>query len=185
MIPKHANPTTVVTAGMRIAAAHDNAAAAVNITASVVGRMFRPLGAASRGARASIDVLNARCLSGRWHDLRVTYFWALILTLVVEVPIYTGLLSKAGLFRPIRATVVGSGVNLVTHPLAWLVISLAGHDYWPVFWTTECAVWLTEAGLLYAVARQRLRLLAVIALTANTASLLTGLTVNVVTQLQR
>ena len=113
----------------------------------------------------------------------MTYLWAFALTVIVEVPIYTGLLGTAGLLRPVIATVMGIAVNLVTHPLVWLAVQHAGPAYWQVLWPTEGAAWLTEAGAPYAAARRRPGLLLVISLIANTASLLAGLTVNAITRL--
>jgi hypothetical protein len=102
----------------------------------------------------------------------VGYPWALALTLIVEVPIYTGLLGQVGVLRRFPAIVAAIGVNLVTHPLVWLATRHAG---WAVFTLAEVGAWLVEAGLLYAVVRTRGRLLLAVALVANSASLLAGL----------
>lgn len=100
------------------------------------------------------------------------YPWALALTLIVEVPIYTGLLSHAGLMRRIPAIGAAVGVNLVTHPVVWLVV---GHSGWVGFALAEVGAWVVEAALLYAVVRARVWLLLTVSLVANSASLLAGL----------
>ena len=99
------------------------------------------------------------------------YLLALAITLAVEVPLYVVVLRLARLL-PLRLSLAGAvGVNLLTHPLVWLVLS--AHPGW--FLPVEAAVCLVEAALLWLLVRRRdLVTLLVTAVAANTASVLAG-----------
>ncbi|MFJ9612092.1 hypothetical protein ACIRS1_37740 [Kitasatospora sp. NPDC101176] len=109
------------------------------------------------------------------------YALALGLTLLVEVPVYTAALTRAGGIRPGRAAAAAVLVNLATHPLLW---SSLGHfsagpaaAYWTAFGLGEAAVCAVEAALLAPLAGTSVRgpLPWVAAATANAASVLAGL----------
>ncbi|WP_433611670.1 hypothetical protein ACQP2P_44950 [Dactylosporangium sp. CA-139114] len=98
---------------------------------------------------------------------------ALLLTLAVEVPLYTAALTVLRLASAGRALVLGIVVNLVTHPALWLFLTRHPGALWPA----EAVATAVEA-LILAVAVTRDRLLVVaVALGANAGSLLIGLTV--------
>ena len=99
------------------------------------------------------------------------YLLALALTLLVEVPVYVVVFRLAGILPRARAWAAAFGVNLVTHPLVWLLLS--AHPGW--LWPVEAAVVLVEAGLLFAWARRDPWLLTLTAFLANAASLGVGL----------
>ena len=108
----------------------------------------------------------------------VPYPLALMITLGVEVPIYVGVLSCAGLLRGWRAWLAAVAVNIFTHPLAW--ITLTAHPDWLV--PVELGVCLVEAALLWsagvawgAARRGDSGLFLLAALVANTASVLAGI----------
>ncbi|MFD0277143.1 hypothetical protein ACFVHB_24990 [Kitasatospora sp. NPDC127111] len=83
---------------------------------------------------------------------------ALALTLLVEVPLYTVALARAGGVRPARAAAAAVLVNLATHPLLWWSLSRcaagsagaggSGAAYWTAFTAGETAVCAVEAALL-------------------------------------
>ncbi|TYC71192.1 hypothetical protein [Streptomyces sp. CB01881] len=112
------------------------------------------------------------------------YPMALALTLLVEVPLYTVALTRAGGIRPARAAAAAVLVNLATHPLLWWFL---GHGaarstgsaaaYWTAFGLGEAAVCAVEAALLRPLAGTSLRgpLPWAASGTANAASVLAGL----------
>jgi hypothetical protein len=104
-----------------------------------------------------------------------SYAWALALTLAVEVPIYAAALRAARLLPIGPAAVVGLAVNLVTHPFVWLLLLGAGAVYRPVFAVLEVSAWLVEAGLVYLRVERDGRPILLVALVANTGSILAGL----------
>jgi hypothetical protein len=101
----------------------------------------------------------------------VEYSLALAITLAVEVPVYVAVFRLARLL-PLALSLAGAiGVNLVTHPVVWLVLS--AHPGW--FLPVEAAVCPVEAVLLWLLVRRRdLAMLLVTAVVANTASVLAG-----------
>jgi hypothetical protein len=103
----------------------------------------------------------------------VPYPLALALTLVVEVPVFVVVFRFAGLLPGWRGWAGAIGVNLVTHPVVWLVLS--AHPGW--FVEAELGACVVEALLLWAWARRDLALLGLTAVSANTASVLAGLLV--------
>lgn len=98
---------------------------------------------------------------------------ALLLTLVVEVPVYALALTALRLAAPARALLLGVAVNLLTHPLLWWF--LAPRPPAGRFWGAELAVVLVEAAVLYATCRREPILMLVTSLGANALSLLIGL----------
>ncbi|MFI6847380.1 hypothetical protein OG535_13700 [Kitasatospora sp. NBC_00085] len=113
------------------------------------------------------------------------YPLALALTLLVEVPLYTAALTRAGAVRPSRAVAAAVLVNLATHPLLWWSLSHGSWStgsaaaYWTAFGLGEAAVCAVEAALLRPLAGLSLRgpLPWAAAGTANAASVLAGLLV--------
>jgi hypothetical protein len=76
--------------------------------------------------------------------------WAIafVTTLVVETPVYVwGLRERLSRWR---AGLLAAGLNVATHPLAWMLTARAS---WAVFAAVEAAVWLGEALLLWALMR--------------------------------
>jgi hypothetical protein len=110
------------------------------------------------------------------HDTgRVAYPTALLITLAVEVPVYAVVLRFARLLPGWRGVAAAVGVNVVTHPPLWWVVS--AHPGWLV--AAEACVVVVEAGLLWLLAGRRdARLLLVTAVAANTASVLAGIVLN-------
>ncbi|RKT17929.1 hypothetical protein BX285_2336 [Streptomyces sp. 1114.5] len=108
------------------------------------------------------------------------YALALALTLLVEVPVYTAALVRAGGLRPARAAGAAVLVNLATHPLLWWSLRpySAGPAaaYWTAFGIGEAGVCLVEGALLGPLTGLRLRtpLPWAAATTANAASVLAG-----------
>ncbi len=104
---------------------------------------------------------------------------ALALTLLIEVPIYTSLLQRVidATFRSALAAAIV--VNLISHPLAFLVIGRALEG---PFGTTGAVVfveifvaWLGEAALLWLIYRRAFAELVGIAFAANAVSFAIGL----------
>lgn len=98
---------------------------------------------------------------------------ALLLTLAVEVPLYTAALAALRLARPGRAALLGVLVNLVTHPALWLF--LAPHPGPARFWSAEAVATAVEALILMRAVGRDKALVALIAVGANACSLLIGL----------
>ncbi|MFI8459374.1 hypothetical protein [Kitasatospora sp. NPDC085464] len=108
------------------------------------------------------------------------YVLALALTLLVEVPVYTVALTRAGGLRPSRAAGAAVLVNLLTHPLLWgsLRPYAAGPAaaYWTAFGLGEAGVCLVEGALLAPLTGLPPRTAApwAASATANAASVLAG-----------
>jgi hypothetical protein len=79
------------------------------------------------------------------------------------------------LARPVCAAVLGAGVNLTTHPVLWW--SLAPRTGAGQLAVAEVVVCAVEAVLLRVVLRRDLPVLIALSVTANGASVLTGLAV--------
>jgi hypothetical protein len=97
----------------------------------------------------------------------VPYLAALALTLAIEVPVY-GMVLR---LRPAWALAVL--VNLVTHPVVWLL--LADRASVGLFALVEVAAWLVEFGLMWAVLRRSASVLLATAVLANSLSCMAGL----------
>jgi hypothetical protein len=98
---------------------------------------------------------------------------ALLLTLAVEVPLYTAALVALRLATPTKAAALGVLVNLLTHPALWLFLERHPSRLWPA----EVAATALEAFVLIIALKADKALLTTIAVGANAASLLIGLTV--------
>ncbi|MFC7241394.1 hypothetical protein ACFQO7_02760 [Catellatospora aurea] len=102
---------------------------------------------------------------------------ALALTLAVEIPVYVAALRWGWAVSWRRAALCALGVNLATHPLLWWLLApwtgLSAYPLVVVF--AEAVVCGAEAMLLAWWLRRRDRLLAVLAIAANAASVLAGL----------
>jgi hypothetical protein len=106
------------------------------------------------------------------------YLSALGLTLLIEVPVYAAGLAGLLEVRLLRGMVAGVIVNLVTHPLSFLLIVPALQPrigYWPALVVVEVAVWPAEALMLYAWLRRDLGTLLGLSFVANGLSLGIGL----------
>jgi hypothetical protein len=106
------------------------------------------------------------------------YLWSLGLTLLIEVPVYAaGLAALCGV-RPVPGVAAGAGVNLVTHPIGFLLVlpALQPHiGYWPALALIEILVWPAEALMLHAWLRRDLGALLGLSFVANGLSLGIGL----------
>jgi len=98
---------------------------------------------------------------------------ALLLTLAVEVPLYTAALTLLRLAGAWRAVALAVLVNLVTHPALWLF--LAPHPSAARLWPAEAAATAIEAIILIKAINRDKGLLAIIAVGANASSLAIGL----------
>lgn len=100
---------------------------------------------------------------------------ALALTLAVEVPCYLAGLTALRLAGPVRAVLVAVGVNLLTHPVLWLV--LAPRTGVAAVLVAEVCVVLVEALVIRLVIGRDCGLVLLLSLGANAASLGVGLLV--------
>ena len=108
----------------------------------------------------------------------MSYAQALALTVLVETPAYALGLSRWLRVRPSRGIAAGLALNLVTHPLASLVVMPSLSDVigsTAAFVTIEVAVWVLEAALLFAWLRRGPATLLVISFVANGLSATAGL----------
>jgi hypothetical protein len=106
------------------------------------------------------------------------YLGALALTLLIEIPVYASVLRRGlGIGAP-RGLAAGAAVNLVSHPLAFLVVMpvLARPlGFFAALTVIEAGVWVLESALLWSWLRRDVDLVALAALLANAASLTVGL----------
>lgn len=98
---------------------------------------------------------------------------ALGLTIAVELPWYVVGLAALRLARPGRAALLGIGVNLVTHPVLWWLLSPRPTMFRLTM--TELAVTAVEASLLFIWVRREPALLVVLSVGANATSVFMGL----------
>lgn len=106
------------------------------------------------------------------------YLAALGLTLLLEVPVYAVALRRALGYSTEASAVTGTVINLVSHPVAFLVVMphiVRPLGFWPALTAVEAGVWILESSLLWLWARRDLDLLAAAALAANALSLAVGL----------
>lgn len=102
---------------------------------------------------------------------------ALALTLAIEVPLVSLALVALRLACPCGAILLAAGVNLLTQPPLWWVLSR--HPGPDAFWLAETAVCTIEAGLMWLVVRRRdLPLLLVVSVGANAVSVAAGVLVS-------
>lgn len=96
------------------------------------------------------------------------------------MPIYALLLWRFVRATPAQGVVAGAAVNLVSHPLGFLVLTPALRRPVGAAWTlalVEVVAWVGEALLLGIRWRRQLPLLLAISYVANAASFLAGLLV--------
>ena len=105
------------------------------------------------------------------------YLGALGLTLAIEMPVYAGTLRGGLGISTQRGLAAGAAVNLISHPLAFLIV-LPALDrplgFVPALTVTEAGVWVLESALLWVWWRRDLDLLSLAALVANVLSLAVG-----------
>ena len=100
---------------------------------------------------------------------------ALLVTVAVEVPLWVAGLLALGLCGPVRATIAGVGVNLLTHPVLWHALD-PGPSLGLVLAAEACVV-VIEAAVVRLVIGRAVGLAALLALGTNAASLAVGLVV--------
>ena len=108
----------------------------------------------------------------------MSYLAALALTLAIEMPAYAGTLRVGADITTGRGLAAGAAVNLVSHPVAFLVImpGLARPlGFFPALAVIEVGVWILESALLCMWLRRDADLLGFAALLANAISLAVGL----------
>jgi len=104
------------------------------------------------------------------------YLVALVETLVVEVPIYAVALRWGRLLAVGRAVAVAVLANLLTHPVVWFVL-VHGPVSWWRFGLAEAGAVLVETAVVWLFTRRdpaAIPVVALLALVANTASVLAG-----------
>jgi hypothetical protein len=108
----------------------------------------------------------------------VSYAAALGLTLLIEMPTYAGILRYGLSIDTRRGLAAGAAVNLISHPLAFLIVMpvLAQPlGFFPALAVIEAGVWIFESALLRSWLRRDVDLVSLAALLANTLSLAVGL----------
>jgi hypothetical protein len=98
---------------------------------------------------------------------------ALGLTIAVELPWYVAGLAALRLAGPGRAALLGVGVNLVTHPVLWWLLTPGPTT--ARLTMTELGVTAVEAVLLFMWVRREPALLVTLSIGANATSVLIGL----------
>lgn len=110
--------------------------------------------------------------------MSTAYLAALGLTLLIEIPVYAGVLRWGLEIRPERGLTAGAAVNLISHPVAFLIVMPAlvrPLGFFPALVVIEASVWVFESALLWLWVRRDLDLLSLAALLANGVSLAVGL----------
>lgn len=100
---------------------------------------------------------------------------ALLLTIAVELPLWVAGLLALRLCGPVRAAVLGVGVNLLTHPILWR--ALEPRPTLAVVLAAEVCVVLVEAAVVRLVTGRAVGIALLLALGANAASFALGLAV--------
>ncbi len=106
------------------------------------------------------------------------YLWSLGLTLLIEAPVYGAGLARLLGVRVLPGVVAGVTVNVITHPLSFLLIVPVLQPrigYWPALAVVEVSVWPAEALMLCAWLRRDLGTLLGLSFVANGLSLGIGL----------
>jgi hypothetical protein len=106
------------------------------------------------------------------------YLAALGLTLLIEMPVYAGVLRCGLSFSARRGLAAGAAVNLISHPIAFLIVMPALDrplGFFPALVVIEAGVWVLESALLWLWLRRDLDLVSLAALLANAVSLGVGL----------
>lgn len=106
----------------------------------------------------------------------MSYGLALALTIAVELPLYVAALLALRLAGPVRALLLGVGVNLLTHPVLWLV--LLDTDSRVRVLVAEVVVCVVEAAVIRVVVGRGAPLTLLVAVGANAASFAVGLAVS-------
>jgi hypothetical protein len=110
--------------------------------------------------------------------MSTAYVAALGLTLLIELPVYASVLRGSLRIDAHRGLAAGAAVNLISHPLAFLVVMPAvarSLGFFPALVVIEAGVWVLESALLWLWLRRDLDLLSLAALLANGVSLAVGL----------
>ncbi len=110
--------------------------------------------------------------------MSTAYVAALGLTLLIEMPVYASVLRSALSIGPRRGLAAGAAVNLISHPVAFLIVMPAlarPLGFFPALVLIEASVWVLESALLWLWLRRDLDLLSLAALLANVVSLAVGL----------
>ncbi len=108
----------------------------------------------------------------------LAYLLALAVTVVVETPVYALMLQRELTLDARRGAAAGVIVNLVSHPLAFLVampLIAPKFGFLPALIVVEAGVWTLEGLLLWAWRRCDPERLGLAALVANLLSLSVGL----------
>ena len=100
-------------------------------------------------------------------------FPAFLLTVAVEVPLWTAALVALRSLPWRRAAVLGVLVNVLTHPVLWW--SLGDTPSAARFLFAEAAVVLAEAAVLFSIVRRDAVLLLVASTGVNAASIAAGM----------
>jgi hypothetical protein len=106
------------------------------------------------------------------------YVAALGLTLLIEMPVYASVLRCGLTISARRGLGAGAAVNLISHPLAFLIVMPAlarPLGFFPALVLIEAGVWVLESALLWLWLRRDLDLLGLAGLLANAVSLAVGL----------
>jgi hypothetical protein len=110
--------------------------------------------------------------------VNTAYVFALALTLLIEMPVYASVLRCGLSISARRGLAAGATVNLISHPLAFLIVMPAlarPLGFFAALVVIEAGVWVLESTLLWRWLRRDLDLLSLAALLANAASLAVGL----------
>jgi hypothetical protein len=108
----------------------------------------------------------------------MSYAAALGLTLLIEMPTYAGVLGRGLSIDTRRGLAAGAAVNLISHPLAFLIVMPALAQplgFFPALAVIEAGVWISESALLWLWLRRDIDLVSLASLLANTGSLAVGL----------
>jgi hypothetical protein len=110
--------------------------------------------------------------------MSTAYLAALGLTLLIEIPVYASVLRGGLSIGARRGLAAGAAVNLISHPLAFLIVMPAlarPLGFFAALVLVEAGVWVLESALLWLWLRRDLDLLSLAALLANAVSLAVGL----------
>jgi hypothetical protein len=106
------------------------------------------------------------------------YVAALGLTLLIEMPVYASVLRGGLGISARRGLAAGAAVNLISHPVAFLIVMPALDrplGFFAALVLIEASVWVLESTLLWLWLRRDVDLLSLAALLANAVSLAVGL----------
>lgn len=109
-------------------------------------------------------------------DLVFTAMGALVVTIVVELPLYVLALVGLRLVRPARAVLLAIGLNLLTHPVLWHV--LAPDPTIARVVLAEVCVVVVEAAVIRLFVRRDTVMSLVVSLGVNAASFGVGMMIN-------